>query len=188
MPTGYTTSIEPIVGAIHWIRGQRVMLDSDLAGFYGVTTKRLLQQFRRNLQRFPNDFAFQPAREALAILRLQFATSSSHGGARYVPWVFTEHGAIMLASVLNSPIATAASVQVVRAFVRLRQLVASHGELAAKLSEIERRIEGHDKDLEKLFTAIRRLIEQPEPPPDREMGFHVREDPPAYGTNRKTSA
>src|SRR5262245_2336015 len=102
------------------IRGQRVMLDSDLAKLFGVPTKRLLEQFKRNRVRFPTDFAFQLEREELAILRSQIATSSFHGGRRYAPVAFTEHGAIMLATILNSPVAVDASVRIVRAFVYLR--------------------------------------------------------------------
>ncbi|PYK99284.1 MAG: DNA-binding protein [Verrucomicrobia bacterium] len=109
--------------AIHLVRGQRVMLDSDLAKIYQVSTKRLNQQLRRNRSRFPVDFAFRLTVEELTNLRLQTATSKKHGGLRYLPWVFTEHGAIMLASVLNSDIAVQASVRVVRAFVRLREMV-----------------------------------------------------------------
>ena len=121
--------IANLQGAIHLIRGHRVMLDSDLAMIYGVTTKRLNEQLKRNRPRFPADFAFQltvqdfrtlKSQIATSSLRSQFVTSSSHGGKRKLPWVFTEHGALMLASVLNSAIATQASVRVVRAFVRLR--------------------------------------------------------------------
>src|SRR5438128_10328430 len=105
-------AIETIETAIHLIRGQRVMLDSDLAQIYGVSTKRLLEQVKRNRKRFPRDFAFQLKREELTNLRSQIATSS-YGGRRYLPWAFTEHGAIMLASILNSVIAIEASIRVV---------------------------------------------------------------------------
>src|SRR6266545_1657742 len=120
-----------IESAIYLLRGQRMMLDSDLASIYGVTTKRLNEQLKRNRSRFPDDFAFQLTAEefknmksqiATSSLRSQFVTSSSHGGKRKLPWVFTEHGALMLASVLNSQIAVQASVRVVRAFVRLREM------------------------------------------------------------------
>ena len=177
-----------VEGAIHLIRGQRVMLDSDLAKIYGVTTKRLLQQFNRNRERFPEDFGFQLTREELAALRLQFATSNEalgsqdvtlkkgSGGRRYIPWAFTEHGTIMLATVLNSQVAIDASVQVVRAFVKLREMVMSSTALAVKLSEFEQRLDGHDEALQYLFQQIRLLLE---PPADneqkREIGFHVRE-------------
>lgn len=173
--------------AIHWMRGQRVMFDFDLAEIYGVTTKRLVEQFKRNLKRFPSDFAYQLTAKEFAILRSQFATSSSsvktpdqpeHGGRRTRPFAFTEHGAIMLASVLNSDTAIAASVEVVRAFVQLRQAASASIELATKLAEIDTRIDGHDTDLSTLFAALRRLLEPPatEKP---QIGFRIREEAPA---------
>jgi len=180
--------------AIQLVRGQRVMLDSDLAAIYQVSTKRLNQQLRRNRSRFPADFAFQLTVEELINLRLQFATSSlrsqittskKHGGRRYLPWVFTEHGAIMLASILNSDVAVQASVRVVRAFVRLREMVAGHAGLAAKLAELERRLDSHDESIANLFQAIRQLLTPPTKP-KREIGFHVREDGTRYRI-RKTA-
>ena len=180
--------------AIQLVRGQRVMLDSDLATIYQVSTKRLNQQLRRNRSRFPADFAFQLTVEELTNLRLQFATSSltsqittskKHGGRRYLPWVFTEHGAIMLASILNSDVAVQASVRVVRAFVRLREMVAGNAGLAAKLAELERRLDSHDESIANLFQAIRQLLTPPTKP-KREIGFHVREDGTRYRI-RKTA-
>ena len=174
--------------AIQLVHGQRVMLDSDLAAIYQVSTKRLNQQLRRNRSRFPADFAFQLTVEEVTNLRLQFATSSlrsqittskKHGGRRYLPWVFTEHGAIMLASILNSDVAVQASVRVVRAFVRLREMVAGHAGLAAKLVELERRLDSHDESIANLFQAIRQLLTPPTKP-KREIGFHVREDGARY--------
>jgi hypothetical protein len=180
--------------AIQLVRGERVMLDSDLAAIYQVSTKRLNQQTRRNRSRFPADFAFWLTVEELTNLRLQFATSSlrsqittskKHGGRRYLPWVFTEHGAIMPASILNSDVAVQASVRVVRAFVRLREMVAGNAGLAAKLVELERRLDSHDKSIANLFQAIRQLLTPP-PKPKREIGFHVREDGTRYRI-RKTA-
>jgi ORF6N domain len=173
--------------AIYLIRGQRVMLDSDLAAIYGVTTKQLNQQLKRNRKRFPEDFAFQLNNEEFASLRSQFATSSMRsqsvtskkGGRRYRPWAFTEHGAIMLASVLNSDIAAQASVRVVRAFVHLREMVAANAQLAIKLNDLERRLDSHDEAIVELFAALRRLLE-PEVKPKREIGFHVRERATRY--------
>jgi hypothetical protein len=172
--------IAQLESAIYLIRGQRVMFDSDLAAIYGVTTKRLNEQVRRNISRFPEDFAFQLTAEELTKLRSQIATSSFHGGRRYRPWVFTEHGAIMLASVLNSDIAAQASVRVVRAFVRLREMVASNAQLAAKLEELEKRLDSHDEAIVDLFAALKQLLEPPEPPKRREIGFHVRENAARY--------
>jgi hypothetical protein len=178
--------IAQLESAIYLIRGQRVMFDSDLATIYGVTTKRLNEQVRRNILRFPEDFAFRLTAEELTNLRSQIATSSFHGGRRYRPWVFTEHGAIMLASVLNSNIAVQASVRVVRAFVRLREMVAANAQLAAKLEELERRLDSHDEAIVDLFAALKQLLEPPEPPKRREIGFHVREKTARYRVQRRS--
>jgi hypothetical protein len=172
--------IANVEGAIHLIRGQRVMLDSDLAAIYGVTTKRLNEQLRRNRSRFPSDFAFQLTAEEFTNLKSQIATSSFHGGRRYRPWVFTEHGALMLASVLNSEIAVQASVRVVRAFVRLREMVAANAQLAVKLEELERRFDSHDDAIANLFATLKQLLEPPEASKRREIGFHVREEAARY--------
>lgn len=146
--TSKTQAIVPAAGIesrIFLIRGSKVMLDSDLADLYQVSTKRLNEQVRRNRERFPKDFMFQWTPRETAALRSQFATSNrQRGGRRYRPYAFTEHGAVMLASVLNSPVAVQASIRVVRAFVRLREDLATHKELAGKLTELERRIETHD--------------------------------------------
>jgi hypothetical protein len=169
---------------IHLIRGQRIMLDSDLAAIYQVSTKRLNEQLRRNRNRFPQGFAFQLNREEFTNLKSQFATSSLHGGRRKLPWVFTEHGAIMLASVLNSDVAVQASVRVVRAFVRLREMVAGNATLAGKLAELERRLDSHDESIADLFQVLRQLLAQPEKP-KREIGFHVRERNGRYRVRRR---
>src|SRR4051794_29194345 len=179
--------IQTVENAIHLVRGQRVMLDSDLAAIYGVTTKRLNQQVRRNTHRFPQDFGFQLTAEEFTTLRSQIATSSlrsqiatsNKGGRRYAPWVFTEHGAIMLTSVLNSDVAISASVRVVRAFVRLWEIISANAELAAKFAQLERRLDGHDEAIAQLFAAIRQLL-APAPEKKREIGFHVRERQARY--------
>jgi hypothetical protein len=159
-----------IARVIYIVRGEKVMLDADLAVLYRVTTKQLNQQVRRNLDRFPTDFAFRLTREEFTILRSQIVTSSlAWGGRRYPPYAFTEHGAVMLASVLNSPIAVQASIQVVRAFIRLRELLISHKELAKRLDELEAK---YDKQFAIVFEAIRQLMTPPEPP-QREFGFHT---------------
>lgn len=162
---------------IYFIRGRSVMLDSDLARIYGVSTARLNQQYRRNQKRFPEDFAFQLTRQEFTDLMLQIAISSSaHGGRRILPMVFTEHGAIMLASVLNSKVAIAASVNVVRAFVAMREVISRNKKLAEKFAEIEGRLDGHDETLAELFAAIRQLLDAPDEAdgPRREIGFHVK--------------
>ncbi len=159
------------------IRGQRVMLDRDLADVYGVSTKRLNEQVKRQGDRFPEDFMFQLTEGEASNLRSQFATSSSAwGGRRYRPFAFTEHGAVMAASVLQTPTAVRASIFVVRAFIRLRELLASNAELARKLAELEQRMVGHDRQFLVVLDAIRKLMEPPPaPPPAAErkspMGF-----------------
>ena len=162
---------EAIETRILLIRGHKVMLDADLASLYQVTTKRLNEQVRRNRDRFPEDFMFQLTVDEVNSLRSHIATSNmGRGGRRTLPYAFTEHGAVMLASVLNSPVAVEASIQVVRAFVRLREILATHKELANKLVELEARIEAHDKGITALFEAIRQLMEPPDTP-QRRIGF-----------------
>lgn len=155
--------------AILLIRGEKVILDSDLAELYGVTTARLNEQVKRNQDRFPRDFAFRLNKQEFAHLMSQIATSSSkHGGKRKPPLVFTEHGAIMAANVLNSGRAVQTSVQVVRAFVRLRQMLGSNVQLASKVEELEKR---YDRQFRVVFDAIRQLMSPPEPK-RKQIGFH----------------
>jgi hypothetical protein len=167
------------------VRGLRVMLDSDLAKIYGVSTMRLNEQFKRNSRRFPSDFAFQLTQQEFADLISQIAISKKgRGGRRKLPWVLTEHGALMLASVLNSPIAVESSVRVVRAFVLMREQLAAHKDLAQKLSELESRVSGHDESIQNLFEAIRQLIEPPLPEDRKQIGF-MRETSPPYRVKTK---
>jgi len=156
--------------AIYVLHGQRIMLDEDLAELYGVTTKRLNEQVKRNRERFPSYFMFQLTMQEFADLRSQIATSR-WGGRRTPPYAFTEHGTVMLASVLNSPIAIQASIQIVQAFVRLRQMLASHVGLARKLAALEKT---YDAQFKVVFDAIRQLMEPP-PPKRRSIGFHTEE-------------
>jgi hypothetical protein len=152
------------------VRGLRVMLDADLAKIYGVSTKQLNQQFKRNQERFPTDFAFSLTNEEVMDMRSQFVTASKRN-IRHVPVAFTEHGAIMLASVLNSPVAVEASVRVVRAFVQMREQLTANKELAGKLDELENRVSGHDEAIQNLFEAIRQLVEPPVPADRKQIGF-----------------
>jgi len=177
--------VATIESAIYSLRGQRVMLDSDLAAMYGTSTMRLNEQFKRNRKRFPDDFAFVLTREEFTNLISQDAISRSHGGRRTLPIAFTEHGAIMLASVLNSEIAIQASIRVVRAFVRLREMVAANAQLSSKLAELERRLDSHDEAVVDLFATLKRLLEPPEPPKRPEIGFHVREKAARYRVQRR---
>jgi len=149
------------------VRGHKVMIDADLAALYGVTTKRFNEQVKRNLARFPADFMFQLSETEHAALRSQIATSiKGRGGRRYLPYVFTEHGTIMAATILNSPRATEMSVFIVRAFVELREALATHKELAKRLDELESRLERklatHDQAITGILEAIRQLMAPPE--------------------------
>ena len=173
--------LERIQQTILLIRGKRVMLDANLAKLYGVSTKRLNEQVKRNRDRFPQDFMFQLNPEEAEVLRSQIATSKEgRGGRRYLPFAFTEHGAIMLAAVLNTPRAIEVSVFVVRAFVRFREILTTHKALAHKLSEHESKIETHDEAIRSLMSAIRQLMAAPERPP-KKIGFQLREKRAAYG-------
>ncbi|OGA18991.1 MAG: hypothetical protein A3G25_07940 [Betaproteobacteria bacterium RIFCSPLOWO2_12_FULL_63_13] len=176
-------AIEAIAGRIVLLRGQRVMLDADLAALYGISTGRFNEAVRRNLARFPGDFMFPLTNQDLAALRSQIASLKAGRGQhrKYPPYAFTEHGAIMAATVLNSPRATEVSVYVVRAFVRLREIVATNEELAAKLEALERSTEAlalrHDTlaantraQLRQVFDAIRELM-SPVEPKRRPIGF-----------------
>ncbi len=166
---------EIIEQKIYLIRGEKVMLDADLAHLYGVTTKRLNEQVKRNADKFPEDFAFQLTAEEYGVLsnRSQIATGSQkHRDPRFMPWVFTEHGAIMAATVLNSKQAVAMSVYVVRTFIRLRQMLATHKDLSRKLAEMEKK---YDAQFKVVFDAIRQLMSPPETK-KRKIGFRREND------------
>lgn len=171
--------VEMIERKILLIRGEKVMLDADIAELYGVATKRLNEQIRRNSDKFPEDFAFQLAAEEWQSIksrgdlnRSQFATGSQkHRDPRFLPWVFTEHGAIMAATVLNSKQAVAMSVYVVRAFVKLREMIASHKDLAKRLDELEKK---YDSQFKVVFDAIRQLMAPPETK-KKKIGFRREE-------------
>jgi len=179
--SSFVIPVEKIERSIFLIRGQRVMLDADLAKLYGVSTKRLNEQVKRNRDRFPEDFMFQLNSTEANNLRSQIATSKEgRGGRRYLPFAFTEHGAIMLASVLNTPRAIKVTVFVVRAFIRLREILATHRSLANKLAELEGKIETHDEAIKSLLLAIRQLMAAPERPP-KKIGFQLKEKRASYG-------
>lgn len=166
--------IEPL---IYPIRDETVILDSDLAVLYGVTTKKLNQAVKRNQDRFPGDFCFQLSDTEFESLKCQIGSSKGRGGRRYRPFVFTEHGAIMAATVLNSPRAVEVSVFVVRAFVKLREIALSHKELAKKLTELENKVGKHDEAIREVIAAIRQLMAPPiTPKPKRRIGFNRPEE------------
>ncbi len=153
-----------ILKIIMIIRGEKVILDSDLAELYGVETRRLNEQVRRNIKKFPEDFMFRLTKEEFENLKSQFATSSSGwGGRRKLPLVFTEHGALQVANVLNSERANKMSVFIVRAFVRLREMALTNEKLSHKMYELERRVSDHDEILIDLIREIRKLIDAPKP-------------------------
>jgi hypothetical protein len=184
-----TLAPEAITLRIATVRGQRVIVDADLAALYGVETKRFNEAVKRNLAKFPEDFMFALTADEWAALRSQFATSNEQGGRggrRYAPRVFTEHGALMAATILNSPRAVEVSVYVVRAFVRLREMAATHGDLAKRLAELEDKTEAlamnHDTfsrntraQLKQVFDALRELMTPPDPP-KRPIGFVTQEE------------
>jgi hypothetical protein len=170
-----TVSIGRVNETIHSIRGERVMLDADLAELYGVETKVLLQAVRRNLERFPSDFMFQLTKQEFNILRSQIVTSR-WGGRRYPPYAFGEHGVAMLSSVLRSPQAIAVNIEIVRAFVRMRKLSFANEELARKLDELDRRVSKHDAAIAEIIEAIRQLMMPPSPKEQRSIGFAPWED------------
>jgi len=179
-----SVAVDAIAGRIVSLRGQRVMLDSDLAALYGVPTKRLNEQVKRNAERFPADFMFRlNSEETESLNRSQFATGSQkHRDPRFPPYAFTEHGAIMAATVLNSPRAVEVSIFVVRAFVQLRELLAGHRELAKRLDELEARIERklstHDQAIAGILDAIRQLMAPPPAAKKRPIGFITADEAP----------
>ena len=164
-------AIERIEHAIYLIRGEKVMLDRDLASLYGVETKVLNRAVKRNLRRFPSDFMFQVTTDEADVLRCQIGTSKKgSGGRRYLPYVFTEQGVAMLSSVLNSERAVLVNIEIMRAFVKLRQMLASNAELSRRLDELESK---YDKQFKTVFDAIRQLMTPPVRD-SKEIGFRSR--------------
>ena len=173
MPKRPTQLAIPVESRILIQRHQRVILDSDLAELYGVSAKQLNQQIKRNRERFPSDFMFQLSAKEHESLRSQIVTSKKgRGGRRYPPYAFTEHGAIMAATVLNSKQAIEMSVFVVRAFVRMREMLVNNRQLAAKINELDRRLETHDTAIQDLIDAIKELM-VPEESSKRKIGFQL---------------
>jgi hypothetical protein len=169
-PSQLAISVE---SRIVMLRHQRVILDSDLAELYGVPVRQLNQQVKRNRERFPTDFMFQLMAKEEESLRSQIVISKKgRGGRRYPPYAFTEHGAIMAATVLNSTRAAEMSVFVVRAFVRMREMLAKNRQLAAKINELDRRLETHDTAIQDIIEAIKELM-APEGRSKRKIGFQL---------------
>jgi hypothetical protein len=196
----------PLDSLIHTLRGQRVILDADLAALYGVPTKALNQAIKRNLERFPQDFMFQLTPGEWGNLKSQFVTSrpevagdeqdaqsrsqiatGSHGGRRKRPFAFTEHGAIMAASVLNSPEAVAMSLYIVRAFIRLREQIAANADILRRLAEIDQTLLKHDRSLQVIWRELQPLLNPPSATPKPGIGFHVRERSARYPARKLSS-
>ncbi len=177
------TDISIVENRIISIRGQRVILDSDLAQIYGVETKRLNEAVKRNADRFPDDFSFVLTREDVTNLKSQIATSSyGHGGRRKAVSAFTEHGAIMVANILRSKKASVMSIFVVRAFVKMREQLLSQAELEGRLTQIENALLSHDQNIRELYQQLRPLLLPPPDPPAKSIGFSVRERGAKYST------
>ncbi len=162
-----------IENRIFLIRGHKVMLSPHLAELYGVFPKVLIQAVKRNKERFPNDFLFQLNNKEYEILKSQIVTSSWGGARRAKPYAFTEQGVAMLSSVLNSPRAIQVNIAIMRAFVKLREILSTHKELAHKFKQLEKRVGRHDEEIEAIFDAIRQLMAPPPEPPKRKIGFHT---------------
>jgi hypothetical protein len=176
--------VEHVERLIHLARGEKVLLDTDLAVLYGVTTGNLNKAVQRNQQRFPPDFMFQLSDDETTALIFQSGRSKQRGGRRHNPYAFTEQGVAMLSSVLRSERAVQVNVAIMRAFVGLRRLLATNEVLACKLAELERGLEGHDQAIKSLFDAIREMMAPPARPRG-EIGFHVKEACVPYRVKRK---
>lgn len=164
---------EIVMGKIYIIRGQKVMLDRDLAGLYGVETKALKQAVKRNMTRFPEDFMFEMNKEEFANWRSQFVTSiEDRMGLRYAPACFTELGVAMLSSVLNSELAIKVNIQIIRIFARMREMWMTNQEILLKLEQLDRKVTGHDEEIQEIFRYLKQLL-NPEQPPRRMIGFKV---------------
>ena len=165
-------STEIITNFIYFIRGQKVMLDRDLARLYGVPTKSLNLTVKRNIERFPIDFMFRLTGEETDSLRFQIETSKGgRGGHRYLPYAFTEQGVAMLSSILRSKQAVEVNILIMRTFVRIREILMNHKDLALKLNEMERKLAKHDKEILAIVHALRRLMKEEEQPKGK-IGFH----------------
>ena len=173
--------IESVVSKIFFLRGEKVLLDRDLAELYGVETKQLKRAVRRNIDRFPPDFMFELTKEEYDSLRYQFGTSKRGEHSKYLSIAFTEQGVAMLSSVLNSKRAIKVNILIMRAFVQFRQMISSHEDLLRKVEEMEKK---YDRQFQVVFEAIRQLMAPPEPK-KKKIGFHVRERRAAYGKRTK---
>ena len=178
MPNTAIIPVDAIAKRITFIRGQRVIIDADLAQLYGVSTSALNQAVKRNRARFPDDFMFQLSGEEFDYWKSQIVISNSRAkmGLRKVPYAFTEHGAYMAGNVLNSPRAIDVSMFIVRAFIQMRDLLATHKNIAKQLSALDKRVTGQDKTIAQIIATIHQLLEPPAAPKKRPIGFHTSDD------------
>lgn len=165
-------SEETVLQKIFWIRGQKVMLDKDLAALYGVTTRRLKEQVRRNISRFPEDFMFELTKEEMEIWMSQFATSKERKSLRKAPFAFTEHGVLMLSSVLNSDRAIQMNIQIMRIFAKMREIFTTNKDILLKLEQLDRKVMKNDEDIRLIFKYLKVLLHQPEKP-RKPIGYKI---------------
>ncbi len=165
---------ELVINKIYLIRGQKVMLDEDLAELYQVETKRLNEQVRRNIERFPDDFMFKLTHNEFENLKSQFATSS-WGGRRKLPLAFTEQGVSMLSGVLNSEIAIRVHIQIIRVFAKMKELLLTHKDILLQLEKIEKKLTGHNEDIQLIFKYLKQLLNPPQPPRNK-IGFRTKNE------------
>jgi hypothetical protein len=168
---------EQVAHKIYLVHGKKVMLDFDLAELYAVETRVLNQAVKRNINRFPQDFMFQLTDREWEILRSQFVISKKgRGGVRYLPFAFTEQGVAMLSSVLNSGVAIAVNIQIIRVFTKMREILYSNKEILRQLEKMEQKITGHDEDIVLIFEYLKKLLNPPKPPPRPKIGFRRKDE------------
>lgn len=164
---------ENLLSKIYFIRGQKVMIDRDLAELYGVFTKNLNLSVKRNNERFPEDFMFQLTREEYSSLRLQIETLKQGAHSKFLPYAFTEQGVAMLSSVLNSKQAIVVNIQIIRVFTKMREIISSNKDILLKLEQLERKVGGYGEDIEEIFKVLRQLI-NPKAPPRKQIGYKTK--------------
>lgn len=166
---------EVIMNKIYYIRGQKVMIDSDLAELYGVETKRLKEQVKRNTERFPERYMFELTKEEAEVSRSQNATLKRGGNIKYLPYAFTEHGILQLSNVLKSKKAIAVSLKIIDVFIQLREILANHTELRLEVEKIKRKLDNQDKNMEVVFKYLDELLEKKEnPKPRTQIGYNIK--------------
>lgn len=162
---------EVLINKIYFIRGHKVMLDTDLAELYAVETRVLKQAVRRNLDRFPEDFMFELTPDEWSSLRSQFVTLKRGGHSKYPPFAFTEHGVLMLSSVLKSDRATQVNIRIMRVYTKMKEVLLSNKDILLKLEKLERKSDRYDEDIQLVFSAVKKLLQQPKPPKRNRIGF-----------------